>query len=99
MPDGILTSSFMINLMLAWIGMPEALLIMVVMLVFFGAKKLPELAKGLGQGIKEFKKATNEVTEDFNRSLNAPPETPATPAPKQVPESTEPADTAGKAKQ
>ncbi len=89
----------MTNLMLAWIGMPEALLIMVVMLVFFGAKKLPELAKGLGQGIKEFKKATSEVTEDFNRSLNAPPETPPTPAPKQVPESTEPADTAGKAKQ
>lgn len=89
----------MTNLMLAWIGMPEALLLMVVMLVFFGAKKLPELAKGLGQGIKEFKKATNEVTEDFNRSLNAPAETPAPPAPKQVPQSTEPADNAGKAKQ
>ena len=85
--------------MLAWIGMPEALLIMVVMLVFFGAKKLPELAKGLGQGIKEFKKATSEVTEDFNRSLNAPVDAPTQPAPKQVPQSTEPADVAAKPKE
>ena len=33
---------------------PELILILVVILIFFGAKKLPELAKGLGQGIKEF---------------------------------------------
>jgi len=46
------------------IGLQELLIILFVLLIFFGAKKLPELAKGLGQGIKEFKKATREMTED-----------------------------------
>jgi sec-independent protein translocase protein TatA len=40
----------------------EILLIFAVVLIMFGAKKLPELAKGLGSGIKEFKKAASEVT-------------------------------------
>ena len=42
--------------------MPEILLVLAVILIFFGAKKLPELAKGMGQGIKEFKKATRDAT-------------------------------------
>ena len=46
----------------------EVILILAVVLVLFGAKKLPELAKGLGQGIKEFKKATNEVTSEIQRA-------------------------------
>ncbi len=48
----------------AFFGGWEMVLILAVVLVLFGAKKLPELAKGLGQGIKEFKKATREVTDD-----------------------------------
>jgi len=48
----------------------EVILILAVILVLFGAKKLPELAKGLGQGIKEFKKATNEVTSEIQRAAN-----------------------------
>jgi sec-independent protein translocase protein TatA len=48
-------------------GMPEILLVLAVILIFFGAKKLPELAKGMGQGIKEFKKATKDIKdEDVN---------------------------------
>jgi sec-independent protein translocase protein TatA len=43
-------------------------------LLLFGAKKIPELAKGLGTGIKEFKKATREVTDEIH---NAQTETPA----------------------
>ena len=43
---------------------PELILILVVILIFFGARKLPELAKGLGQGIKEFKKAYPAKTKD-----------------------------------
>jgi sec-independent protein translocase protein TatA len=39
-------------------------LILAIVLILFGAKKLPELAKGLGQGIKEFKKATHNVSEE-----------------------------------
>ena len=44
--------------------MPEILLVLAVILIFFGAKKLPELAKGMGQGIKEFKKATRDVNNE-----------------------------------
>jgi len=44
-------------------GGPELLIIFFVVVLLFGGKKLPELAKGLGKGIREFKKATNEVDE------------------------------------
>ena len=40
---------------------------LVIILILFGGKKLPELARGLGKGIKEFKKASNEVTEEINK--------------------------------
>lgn len=48
----------------------EIVLILAVVLILFGAKKLPELAKGLGQGIKEFKKATNDVTSELQRAAD-----------------------------
>ena len=48
--------------------MPEILLVLAVILIFFGAKKLPELAKGMGQGIKEFKKATRDATDEMERA-------------------------------
>jgi len=51
------------------IGMPEIVLVLAVILILFGAKKLPELAKGMGQGIKEFKKASREVQNDLNRAM------------------------------
>jgi sec-independent protein translocase protein TatA len=41
------------------LGGGEIILILAIVLILFGAKKLPELAKGLGQGIREFKKATD----------------------------------------
>lgn len=51
--------------MLAVFGMGggEIVLVAVVVLVLFGARRIPEFAKGLGQGIKEFKKASNEVVD------------------------------------
>ena len=52
----------------AFLGGWEIVLILAVVLILFGAKKLPELAKGLGQGIKEFKKAANDVTSEINRA-------------------------------
>ena len=42
------------------IGIPELLIILVIGLVVFGAKKLPEIGGALGKGIRNFKKATNE---------------------------------------
>jgi sec-independent protein translocase protein TatA len=51
------------------IGGPELLLILIVIFLFFGVKKLPEIAKGLGQGIREFRKAVREVQEDINKEV------------------------------
>ena len=66
------------NVMLAGIFGPwEIVLIFAVVLILFGAKKLPELAKGLGTGIKEFKKATREVTDEIhNAASDVPPPQP-----------------------
>ena len=59
------------------LGGGEIILILALILILFGAKKLPELAKGLGQGIKEFKKATREVTDEVSRSMDeTPPQSP-----------------------
>ena len=45
------------------LGTTELILILLVVVIFFGAKKIPELAQGLGKGIREFKKATREIEE------------------------------------
>lgn len=65
----------------AFLGGTELMVIFLAVLVLFGAKKIPEFAKGLGQGIKEFKKASSDVTNEFHNAMNQ--ETPP-PAPKQV---------------
>ncbi len=64
--------SMQMNL-LGFMGWPEMVAIMLVILLLFGAKKLPELARGLGHGIKEFKKATREVTEDLQQAIEEEP--------------------------
>jgi sec-independent protein translocase protein TatA len=46
------------------LGMPELIIIMVIVLLLFGAKKLPEVASGLGKSIKGFKKAIQEPESD-----------------------------------
>ncbi len=46
------------------IGWPQIVLIVVIVLILFGGKKLPELMKGLGKGMKEFKDATKELNDD-----------------------------------
>jgi TatA/E family protein of Tat protein translocase len=54
------------------IGTTELIIIMFIILLIFGAKKLPELAQGLGKGIREFKKASNDIQEEL--SMNKPDE-------------------------
>ena len=49
----------------AMLGGWEIVLILAVVLILFGARKLPELARGLGQGIREFKKATHETDKEL----------------------------------
>lgn len=52
---------------------PQGLLILFVLLLLFGAKKLPDLAKGLGQAIREFSKAKNDITDEIMRESVTPP--------------------------
>jgi sec-independent protein translocase protein TatA len=79
------------NAILAVLGLSggELILVLGAVLILFGAKKIPEFAKGLGQGMKEFKKASREVTEELENAMNtdAPP-----PPPKKIapPANTEP---------
>jgi sec-independent protein translocase protein TatA len=56
-------------LLLGMLQTPEIIMILVLALILFGAKKLPELAKGLGNGIKEFRKASREISEELNSSV------------------------------
>jgi sec-independent protein translocase protein TatA len=49
---------------MGFIGVQELLLILLIVLVLFGAKKIPELARGLGIGLKEFRKATKEIDDN-----------------------------------
>ncbi|MFP8488430.1 twin-arginine translocase TatA/TatE family subunit [Gracilimonas sp. Q87] len=55
------------------LGAPEILIIAIVILVLFGAKRIPELARGLGQGIKEFRQASKDIKkeiEDSSKDIN-----------------------------
>jgi sec-independent protein translocase protein TatA len=69
------------NTTLAVLGLSggELVLVLVVILVLFGAKRIPEFAKGLGKGINEFKKASREVTDEIERAGEELP-----PAPKSA---------------
>ncbi len=51
------------------IGGQELFLILLIVLIFFGAKKLPELARGLGQGIREFRKAAKDVQDEVENAV------------------------------
>src|SRR6185436_182500 len=55
---------------------PQGLLILFVLLLLFGAKKLPELARGLGQAIREFSKAKNDIADEIMRETPPRTETP-----------------------
>jgi sec-independent protein translocase protein TatA len=58
------------NIMFGTLGTTEIILIVIIVLVLFGGRKIPELMKGLGSGIKEFKKATNDEDETATARRN-----------------------------
>jgi sec-independent protein translocase protein TatA len=77
-----------------FLGGWEWIIVILAVLLLFGAKKIPELARGLGTGIKEFKKATKEVTDEIQSTANDTPAKPVAngqsqPAP-TVPQSSTP---------
>ncbi len=59
------------------IGGPELMMIMFVILLLFGADRLPDLARGFGRAVREFKKATSGVEQEVRRAMEEPPPPPA----------------------
>ena len=55
----------MIPLFIGGLGMQEVLLIALVVLLFFGGKKIPELMKGLGKGVRSFKEGMNNMEKEI----------------------------------
>ena len=54
---------------LLMIGAPEIIFIVLIVLLLFGAKKIPELMKSMGKGVKFFKQGMNDIEEEVNRPL------------------------------
>ncbi len=59
------------------IGGPELLMIMFVILLLFGADRLPDLARGFGRAMREFKKATSGVEQEVRKAMAEPPPPPS----------------------
>jgi len=51
-------------------GWQEIILLVLVILLFFGAKRIPELARGLGRGIREFKDASKEIKSEISKGMD-----------------------------
>ena len=57
--------------MLLFIGGPEIIIILLFIIMFFGSKKIPEIARGIGKGIREVKDASNEIKKEIRDSANS----------------------------
>jgi len=72
------------------IGGSEMILVLAFVLIFFGGEKLPELARGMGKAIREFKKAAGDVELEFKKAMDEVPAKPVQPflkpAPSAVPQ-------------
>lgn len=64
----------MTPLFIGGIGMQEVLLISLVVLLFFGGRKIPELMKGLGKGVRSFKDGMKEIDKDMEANASSVPE-------------------------
>ena len=87
------------TMLAAWLGGGELMVVLVVGLILFGSKRIPEFAKGIGQAMKEFKKASNDVSNEIHNAINQEPPPPPPPAPARLQiaqESSAPADTVSK---
>ncbi len=64
----MLTSSIL--LLFGSLGTPEVLIIVFVILLLFGGKKIPELMRGLGKGVRSFKQGMNEIEDEIKRPVD-----------------------------
>ena len=71
--------------LLSNLGGSDLIIILLIVLVLFGAKKLPELAKGMGQAVKEFQKAKDEFTDELHTAGNTAPKPDVTQAQATIP--------------
>lgn len=55
------------------LGMPEIIIIAIVVLILFGGKKLPEFMRGVGKGVHDFKKGLDGVEEEIKKDINTDP--------------------------
>jgi TatA/E family protein of Tat protein translocase len=67
------------------IGMPELILILIVALLILGPKRLPEVARSLGRGMAEFRRASTEIRSTLTAPLEGPPEEKPAPPPSPEP--------------
>jgi len=74
----------MLNMVLLFIGTTEIIVIGGIALLIFGGKKLPELMRGLGKGVKEFKEGMNEVKDEIRN--DAQPQSQTEEHPKETPQ-------------
>ena len=56
---------------ISFIGGPEIVIIMLVVVMLFGSKKIPEIARGLGKGMRELKDASNDIKREIRSSANS----------------------------
>jgi len=75
------------------LGTPEIILIFLVVLLLFGAKRLPELFRSFGKSIKEFKKATSEIEDEVRTAMDAEDEPPKKKSEQSAPPIDEPTET------
>ena len=94
--DHLSTLAFFQNM-----GAPQILLILFIILLLFGAKRLPELARGMGKALREFKSATKDIEDDIRSAFDgdeqkpAKPQKPSKAPPPPAPEKTEEAPEKG----
>jgi TatA/E family protein of Tat protein translocase len=61
------------------IGWPELIILLVVVLIVFGPGKLPDIGNAIGRGVREFRKASNDLEESIRGDTKKPPAAPAPP--------------------
>ncbi len=80
-------------------GGMDLIVILLIVLVLFGAKKLPELAKGMGQAVREFQKAKDEFSDELNKAADINKTAETKPAAGAIPRNTDSAPVTGAAVQ